>query len=263
LIKIKEQPTATVAASDIGPKTPSSLVTNGSIDGSSFQIVKPELKHRLIVSVEGHEKTGKTHFAMTAPGPIALQDIDVGTEGVVEKFTHEKTIHLAEYALDFPYQQKVAEQTWKQFTNDYKMLLASQVRTGIIDNASEAWELLRLAKFGRLEKIMSHLYGPVNSEFRGLLRLAYKSDVNLILLHKVKKQYVDDQWNGKYERTGFGDIAYLVQVAVETTKKDGKFFLKVLACRQNHAAEGQIIESPTFAKLGMLVFPGTTEQEWQ
>jgi hypothetical protein len=218
----------------------------------------------MIVSVEGHEKSGKTHFALTAPGPIAFQDIDVGTEGVVDQPQFaDKTIHLAEYGLDFPYQQKVAEQTWKQFIHDYKTLLGSDVRTGIIDNASEAWELLRVAKFGRLEKVLAHLYGPVNAEFRGLLRLGYKSDVNLILLHKVKKQYVDEQWNGKYERTGFADVAYLVQVAVETFKKDGKFYLKVLACRQNHKAEGQIIEDPTFAKLGTLVFPETTEKDWQ
>jgi hypothetical protein len=261
VIKIKEQPTADEKS--IGPRTPSGLVINGSIAGTSFEIVKPQIKKRLIVAVEGQEKTGKTHFALTAPGPIGFQDIDIGTEGVVEQFTHEKEIHLAEYALDFPYDQKVAEQTWRQFTNDYKQLLGADVRTGIIDNATEVWDLLRVAKFGRLTQIMPHLYTTANSEFRGLLRLAYKSDMNLILLHKVKKQYVNEQWNGKYERSGFNDVGFLVQVVVETIKQDGKFYLKVLACRQNTKAEGEIIENPTFAKLGMLVFPGTKEEDWQ
>jgi hypothetical protein len=260
MIKIKEQP------KQDGPsatKPPSSLVTDGSIAGTSFQLVKPATKHRLVVAVEGQEKSGKTHFALTAPGPIGFQDIDIGTEGVVDREEFlKKEIHLAEYALDFPYEQKAAEQTWKQFTHDYKAMLGANVRTGIIDNASEAWDLLRVAKFGRLTQIMPHLYTTVNSEFRGLLRLAYKSDMNLILLHKVKKQYINEQWNGKYERNGFNDIGYLVQVVVETYKQDGKFFLKVLACRQNASIEGLVIDDPTFAKLGMAVFPGTTEADW-
>jgi hypothetical protein len=259
-IKIKEQPNAD---GTIGHKTPSGIIINGSIAGTSFQVVKPQIKKRLVVAVEGPEKSGKTHFALTAPGPIGFQDIDIGTEGVVEQFVAEKEIHLAEYALDFPFEQKAAELTWKQFTNDYKQLLGASVRTGIIDNASEAWDLLRVAKFGRLTQIMPHLYTTANSEFRGLLRLAYKSDMNLILLHKVKKQYINEQFTGKYERSGFNDIGYLVQVIVETYKDGGKYFLRVLACRQNPKIEGLVIEDPTFAKLGMAVFPGTGIEDWQ
>jgi hypothetical protein len=260
MLKIKEQPKADGAS--IGPKTPS-LITDGSIAGTSFQRMEPNARRRLIVSVQGQEKTGKTHFALTAPGPIAFQDIDIGTEGVVDKPEFAgKEIHLAEYALDFPFEQKTAEQAWKQFLNDYKGQLGSTVRTAIIDNATEMWDLMRVAKFGRLTQVLPHLYATVNSEFRGMLRLAYKSDVNLILVHKVKKEYINEQWNGKYERSGFNDIGYLVQVMVETYKEGGKWFVRVIACRQNPAIEGQVIESPTFAKLGMLVFPETKESDW-
>lgn len=246
---------------DIGPKTPS-LITDGSIAGSSFRLAQSIVKKRLIVSVQGQEKTGKTHFALTAPGPIGFQDIDIGVEGVIEKFTHDKEIHLAEYTLDFPFEQRAAEQMWKQFSSDFKRLLGSHVKTGIVDNASEAWDLLRVAKFGRLTQIMPHLYTVVNSEFRGLLKMAYKSDANLILLHKVKKEYINDSFTGKYERNGFNDVGYLVQVVVETYKESGKFFLRVLASRQNPGIEGLVIENPTFQKLGVAVFPGTVEQDW-
>ena len=41
---------------------------------------------RLVVRVGGLEKEGKTHFALTAPGPIGAIDMDRGMEGVVEKF---------------------------------------------------------------------------------------------------------------------------------------------------------------------------------
>lgn len=256
----------------IGLKTPS-VITDGSIAGTSFKKVAPSQKRRMVVALAGAEKTGKTHFALTAPGPICFQDIDLGTEGVVDAFldervcscgaVHTRELHVAEYTLDSPFEQKAAEQTWRQFNNDFKAALgADNVRTGIIDNASEAWDLLRIAKFGRLTQVMPHLYTTVNSEFRGLLKLAYKSDANLILLHKVKKQYVNDQWSGKYERSGFTDIGYLVQVVAETYKEAGMFYLRIIECRQNKNAEGKVIENPTFAKLGMEVFPGTKPEDW-
>ncbi len=36
-----------------------------------FKPKKADPQKRLIIQVEGHEKTGKTHFALSAPGPIA------------------------------------------------------------------------------------------------------------------------------------------------------------------------------------------------
>ena len=55
------------------------------------------IRHRLIISVDGHEKQGKSHFALTAPQPIALFDVDTGLEGVVEKFEHTKGIYQNTY----------------------------------------------------------------------------------------------------------------------------------------------------------------------
>ncbi len=248
----------------ISQNTPSvDLVTNGSVQGTSFQKLQAQAKRRLIVVVQGHEKTGKTHFALTAPGPIGIFDLDIGTEGVVEKFATDKEIHLAEYAVSFPYDQKVAEKTWQQFRNDYKVILGgSGVRTGIIDNAVEAFELLRIAKLGRLQQVMPHLYSGVNGEFRELLRMAYKSDTNLILIHKLRKQYVQEAWNGKYERAGFGDMGYLAQVIVETFREDDVFKLRVLDCRQNPMIKGLVIEKPTFMKLALAVYPDSTEDQW-
>ena len=52
--------------------------------GFSDDIV--ETPRRLIASLEGREKVGKTHFALTAPPPILFFNIDIGTEGVVGKF---------------------------------------------------------------------------------------------------------------------------------------------------------------------------------
>ena len=54
---------------------------------ASTSIVK-----RLIMNVIGKEKSGKTNFALSAPGPTLLFDFDYGLEGVVQKFASERGI---------------------------------------------------------------------------------------------------------------------------------------------------------------------------
>lgn len=239
------------------------LVTDGSIEGTSFRRVQRVVKRRLIVSVQGMPKQGKTHFSCTAPGPIAFLNFDMGDEGVVDAKFPEKDIHIADYRVAFPYEQPKADAAYKQFVNDYKAALGSDMRSVIIDTAVELWELERLAKLGKLSNVMPLQYGPVNKEYQELIRKAYDSDTNLILIHKLRKRYVNDQWDGSWERGGFHDTGYLVQASVECYKEDGIWKLKVLESRQNPKADGVVIENPTFAKLGMLIFPDSKEEDWQ
>lgn len=241
------------------------LVTNGSLEGSSFRLVERKVRRRLIASIQGAPGKGKTHLSLTAPGPIAYCNFDFGTEGVVDKPEFAgKEIHLADYHLDFPYTQPAAKGVYDQFTTDYKAALGSEVvRSVVIDTATEGWEIIRLAKLGKLQNIMPIMYAPVNREYAELIRKAYYSDANLILIHKQKKEYVNEQWNGKYERAGYGDTGYLVQVEVEAFKEDGVYKVRVVKSRQNPGIEGQVIDSPTFAKLGMAVFPDSKEEDWK
>src|ERR1035437_263544 len=52
----------------------------------NFTPVKEVIPYRLIWRSYGPEKSGKNHFGLPAPGPIAIQSFDIGVEGVVEKF---------------------------------------------------------------------------------------------------------------------------------------------------------------------------------
>lgn len=181
--------------------------------------------HRLIVAVSGREKHGKTHFALTAPGPIAYQDLDIGTEGVIEKFVKSgKVIYHKEYGYTELKDRGVNNKEqfkpiWDKFKEDYIAIMDSKVRTVVMDTASEVWELLRMAAFGKLDHVMPHHYGPVNAEYRSLLRMAYVSNKNLILLHKVKPQYIDDKRTREYDRAGFGDTGFMVQVNMRCWRK--------------------------------------------
>jgi hypothetical protein len=60
----------------------------------------PDVLPRLLMAIDGPQKGGKTHFALTAPGPIGILNIDNGLEGVVEKFYDKgKTIGVKKVTL--------------------------------------------------------------------------------------------------------------------------------------------------------------------
>ena len=223
-----------------------------------FKKLTPDAKKasRLILAVSGREKQGKTHFSLTVPGPIAYFDLDIGTEGVVEKFVNNgKVIYHNDYNYHIlkdirskgPIDPTPYVEMWEGLKSDFVAVLESnQVKSIIFDTATEIWELLRMSRFGKLTQVMPHNYGPVNAEYRGLLRLAYMSNKNLVLLHKMKAEYVNDKRTGHFERSGFSDTGFMVQVNVRCWRRreDGVFGLTVEDCRQNPDMSGMELESP-------------------
>jgi hypothetical protein len=236
-------------------------------------------RRRIICSVEGQEKEGKTHWAFTAPAPIAYINIDTGGEGVVEKFKAAGK-EILEMKIDSPDDsggenvvRTRSVPVWNQIAHGWRSGLA-HARTTIVDTGTEAWEILRLARFGKVTQIMPHHYGPVNAEFRRLIRESYDSDSNLILIHKQKKQYVNDKWSGKYERSGFNDIGFGVQVLMYSYREAEGFHTQVLDCRQNASLKWRDYEEVpgvelapmtglnSFAALALDIFPDTSIEDW-
>ncbi len=247
-------------------------INKAKLRDTSFKAAEENPKRRLIVSATGKEKTGKTHFALSAPDPIAYQSLDIGMEGVLDKFLNGETAAKEIYLSEYTAKPKVAEKDWERFRKDFRAALDMGVKTIVWDSATEVWEMVRLAKLGKLAQVMPHQYGPVNAEFRTLLREVYDSDVNFILLHKVKKMYVNDKWNGKYERAGFNDIAFLVQCVTEVGRyplkdedHDREFYLDITDCRQNAECAGERLEGEmcNFTYLAMTVFPNSEESDWE
>lgn len=251
------------------PTTPSPVV---------FQKLDATPRKRLIVSVEGLPKCGKTNFSLTAPGPIAIHNWDGGLEGVAHKFADQKEIFSFDYRMPFSLAlpgtpagdslANAAKKVWEEFVNNYRESL-KQVKTVVVDTSSESWETIRLARLGKLANVMPHQYSSVNAEFRELLRLGTDHDANLILLHKVKKSYENDKPTGLYERAGFGDIGFVVQLvlkAYKDPKAEGldQFRMKIAACRHNPLLEGMefVGEDCNFAKVAGVV-TGTEEGEWK
>lgn len=215
-----------------------------------------ESPRRLVVSLSGKAKTGKTHFALTAPSPLIYFNVDIGTEGVVGKFQEEGKQVLI-YDVRVP--REAGKDLWAQMWADFKLRVRSayNIRSGTVvwDTASEVYELARLAHFGRLSEIKPSDYAVVNNEWREVMRLAYDSPANTVFIHKVKAVWgmvasssgrSSLTKTGEFEPAGFSEMDYLVQANLVTgcTIRDGvaEFTAFVKDCRHDPNIAGTLLE---------------------
>ncbi len=213
---------------------------------------------RLVVNLYGREKTGKTHFALTAPEPIFFFNIDIGTKGVVDKFqVSGKKIYVYNVRVRKGETIDVYKTLWTELKSRVEKVYDVGKGTLVFDTGTEAYELCRLAAFGKLTEVKPHHYAPVNAEWRELLRTAYDSPMNTIFIHKAKPKYVDNQRTKEYEVAGFGEMGFMSEVNMTTqaiTKDEsGAIHFSVLVenCRKHPYVAGTVFESlPVSAERG-------------
>ncbi len=224
-------------------------------------ILPVPVPRRVVASVEGMEKTGKTHFALTAvkyAPPVYFISIDIGTEGVVTPDFSGMPIRQLEIKVSEGDQVAQYKTQWDRFKAGYFAAVRNNQGTVIVDTGTEMYGLIRLAAFGRLSQIMPHLYGPINADLASIVRVAYENTgVNVIFLHKMGAQWVDNKRTGLWERKGWPDIGYQVQVNLRTVRVDQpgvppQFGITVLDCRQNKNVIGQTWMEPV-ANVGFLL----------
>jgi hypothetical protein len=234
---------------------------------SSFHALSSSPRYRLVCRSWGKEKGGKNHFGLTAPGPIYGLYFDPGgIEGMVEKFFKAplgpKEIHQVQYRFNKKRnQQEDAIEIKERFIADYEFAL-NNARTIQIDE-TELWELCRFAEWGR-ESARGREYGPLNGEYRGWIQDAYDAGVNLQLIQKVKEKWENDKPTGEMEPHGFKQAGNIVQVNLEHSwSQERGFVVKVVNCRQNMELAGEEYEGLDFPTLAQLVFPESSDGDWQ
>jgi hypothetical protein len=248
------------------------------------KITEPLHRNRVVTIVESLQKHGKTHFSLTAPSPILYQDIDNGLEDVADKFLGDKEIWPASYKTskadsNAGEQQAFAAGEVKAFLDDFYGGLKSGARTIVWDTASELWEMMQLAEFGKLTQNNKYGYRGINSMMRDMIRAALDSDTNLIMLHRLKQEYKDDKWTGEYTRAGYSGAGYEAQLILRSVRCKGdcgseshpegnsSFHLKVIDSRANPDMNGYDFlqhESPDNSfKSVMAAIYSTPEEDWE
>lgn len=219
------------------------------LETMGFDDTVKEVPRRLVATVSGKPKMGKTHFALTAPDPIFFVNIDIGTEGVLEKFQADgKRIYVYDVRVPKTASKDIYVPMWENLKNNiFKKVFQVGAGTVIVDTGTEAYELARLAKFGKLTQVMPQHYTEVNNEFREVLRLAYDAKhMNTVFIHKMKPVYIQNQRTGEYEPSGQSDLEYNVQINVtvncENTDDGPLFSAFIKNCRFNPNVNGQLLE---------------------
>jgi hypothetical protein len=221
-------------------------------------------KPRLIIAAEGNPKEGKTHFALTMPGPIAYLNLDkMSREDVLEKFS-QKEVYDKDYHVPPDADQPQYVQAVNDLASDLKKLAAATtVRSIVVDTGSDLYRYVQFAKFGKATSIPPFRYGEINLWFQNNITAPYfGSDKNMLVVYKLKKEYKQvgekDMWTGDYERSGFRDSNFDSQINIRlerTALPEAHFRAVVLNSSQNAALLGKTfvsnpyIQEPSFNDL--------------
>jgi hypothetical protein len=234
----------------------------------------------ILMSVEGQQKCGKTELGLTMPGDLFILNLNWGLVGVYEKYVKAgKTLYVQDikipYTKDLPgspftiLATAATEQWRKAILALMEAVKDPSISSIFIDTGSELWDLLRVARLGKLTQVMPIQYASVNAEFRQLLQILLTCGKNVLISHKVKPEYVNDQKTNRFERAGFGDIGFDVQVSLvadRDLKKDGddQFSLMFADCRANKDLAGTVLRGTdcNFMNIVKLIYPETEDKNW-
>jgi hypothetical protein len=229
-------------------------------------------KHRIVAASYGEVGTGKTSFWLGAPGPIVVQTLDQGLEGVVEAFTKTKDIYIANYDMGQTvgegFTHELAVEARDKFISDFEHALGV-ARTIIWDRESDMWSLFSYAEHGTTDK-----YGAANPKdwdklkgtIRRLIAMAKATDVNFGVIQGMRDEWSKGKMGktGNRIRNGMDDVDALVHVNIEHVRVDGKFAINIGKSRGPGSGEVQdkSFDSMTFAEFGQILFPDSEESSW-
>lgn len=270
------------------------------LDNKVFRRPPEQPVYQLTINSEGLERSGKTDFALKAPDPIGVIALDKNTINIAIKKQRDagKTILLADFCDPNPKtnpglaqfvlperskpgimiktEQKATkpfyERRWEAICTAYFDLVNDpSIRTIVIDTGTQLWEDIRLARFGALSKIAPREYGAVNGEMREMIMAA---KCNLIVTHKLGKLYEGNDWKGKYEGKGWGDVAFACNTTIrhscqmitdpDTKEKKPHFVTSVSDCSYDSSLKGLELtdEDCDFKVLASLIYPDAPDECW-
>jgi len=179
----------------------------------------------VFMAIYGRTGTGRTTLALSAPGPIALIHAAEKLEGIVQPFVQNgKDIKLYSYGTILPRgdEAKVKAHT-KKVWDDFKDAMLDSMgwaRTVVLDTHTEAWRLVRAARFGKLTQVKPFHYTAVNAEWAALMKQFRNQDkCNLIVSGRLRERYKNDKPTGIMEQSGMKDMDTFSDVIIRTRKK--------------------------------------------
>jgi hypothetical protein len=256
---------------------PASFAKDGFL--SPQEVNKTKFK-RFMLATEGWSESGKTEFAMSAPGPGVILSLDRGTDWLDNP--HPPATRRNDFALKLiprfmPHQvkQEDFQKNWMLYYELYlKAVNNPDCRTIIVDTDSDTWELQRLAEYGRVQGVMPLQYQTVNANRKAMWARAWDAGKIIIAINRLKDEYtksVNKEGKeitvptGGEERQGWPDQEYLFGMQIRHFKNEhGQFGLKILKCKANSEWDGLELvgEDCNFKSLVNVVYPQIDDKIW-
>lgn len=231
---------AFVTKDNQGPSTGSISRPSSSLSTIQWEDAPTEFTRRsgVIVEVWGETATGRTHFALTAPGPIAYLYFHEKVEGVIQKFAKEKEIKCIKLGGSFRgTEEEIKRAAWEQVEKfeTYHHDAFKWARTVIWDTHNEAWLLERLGEFGDFKPAKGRVdrnYGGINARWNSLLNKARSGaeNVNFILVGQAEDEWKSDggfdKKTGRKLRvstTASNQVYLKSDISIKTHKENGIF----------------------------------------
>ena len=245
-----------------------------------FDRATTDLKPRIIANSVGEVGSGKTSFWLGAPGPIVIQTLDLGLEGVVETYAADKEIYIATYdigqTIGESFTHALAVVARDKFIADFEAAVLS-ARTIVWDRETDVFSLFQFAEFGT-----DDAYGAappkdwdkLKGKIRRMIAMAKASDVNFGLIQGLRNEWIP-QVNKKTGKTaagqsgkripaGMDDIDALVHTNLMHARDGKEFSITVGKSRGpgGYDIQDETFTGLSFAELAQLIYPDTTEEDW-
>lgn len=238
-------------------------------------------RQRIVAASYGEVGTGKTSFWLGAPGPIVVQTLDQGLEGVVERFSTDKEIYVADYDLGqtvgSEYTHALAVQAREKFIEDFEHAIGV-ARTIIWDRESDVFPLFFFSEFGTDDAFAAAPpkdWDKLKGKIRRLIAMAKASDINFGVIQGMKNEWVQKvnpksgakaaAQSGNRIRAGMDDIEALVHINLEHIRSNGQFSVRVGKARGpgGQDIQDQTLDDVDFKTFAQLVFPDSESSDWE
>ena len=227
-------------------------------------LIDPYVSSMSIWSVWGVHKSGKTHWGLHFPAPVAILSVGESNTRLAKRMT--KTIGSmiryyprpsANGKAEDRYSYKIqgrdfsrkrsdavklhAEKGYANFLADLREAIdwaSEREGTVVVDTITKVWEMVRMSLWGALTQDRQH-YTEANHRFASLF--GWITDPRTC--HVVLSSYADDVWKNKEKtdkkkRKGFGDLDFIYDENIQVTKARGNSSVQLLDSRFNRPLEG-------------------------
>lgn len=264
-----------------------------------------------ILSVRGTDSSGKSDFAARAcpSKPKGYYFIDPGADRIIRKykakgfpiltgnFNYEKPPTFVEPADK---KDKQSRAWWKQkggdvrdnvmepFLESWREAYADpDIRTMVQDTATEFYEMMQLAHFGKVQQNEQREYGALYADFLGPIKQAKMEGKLVVLLHQMKDEYANQmqgdgsmksERTGKLKRAGCGKINFVFDGEIETRhtnevrkKRGGQMVVEtpeaweveIVNCKHDPSMNGTVLDNPSFDEVMAIMAPGVDPSFWE